>query len=236
MAEKDNKKQKTLRFQDLNRESLYDKFFDDSNHAVSIEEIDEQYTSAKEEIRYESDKRVFLELLMNPQLDNQIELRKNAKYDYMIGLLLYIASRRTFGYNFGYFKENIVLFDKILKGWSSFLDAIVKDISVLPEIKLKQSVIIECADILEITVLNDSIIKTSVDLNKIDKIFEEWTGKYNFNLRISTEYNKTHILESGESDGSGDGSGLYCAILQINEIVRKGTLKNKLLTSLIHGN
>lgn len=236
MSDKDNKKLEALRFQDLSRESLYKKFFDDSNPAVSIEEIEDQYASAKEDIRYESDKRIFLELLMDPQLDNHIELRKNAKYDYMIGLLLYVASKSTFGYNFGYFKENIVSFDKILEGWSSLLDAIVKDISVLPDIKLKQSVIIECADILEITVLKDSILEVCIDLNRVENIFLRRSDKYSFNLRITAEYGSTQILESGESDGSGDKSGLYSSIQHINEIANKGNIKISMLTALIHGN
>lgn len=58
--------------------------------------------------------------------------KKNAKYDYMTGLLLYIASNPRFKYGFGYFKDNIQSFDKILSQWCTFLNAVISDVNALP--------------------------------------------------------------------------------------------------------
>lgn len=225
----------TLYFRDCTRETLYKRFFDDVTTNIEVEDIDNESKSEEPSIRYKAEKLLLLNFMMDPDLNNQIQLRKNGKYDYLAGLLLYISSNRTFGYGFGYFKERIDAFDGILKGWSSFLDSIVNDISSLPEISLKQSVVIQLADIIEITAQYDSILKLSIDLNRIERLFFKWTGKYNFNLRLNTQYGSSHILESGESDGSGKDGGLFEAVKHINNLSEKGEIHRIMLSTLIHG-
>lgn len=79
---------------DLNRETLFKLFFDNNILSIGVDKIgmtkEEQPLFKEREVRYGAEKLLFLHLLMDSNLKNQIEQRKNVKYDYMIGLLLYI--------------------------------------------------------------------------------------------------------------------------------------------------
>lgn len=84
-------------FKDLDREVLYKLFINSNAQSMDVDEIgmiDEgvQVSPKEREVRHRVEKLLFLNLLMDYDLENQIERRKNAKYDYMNGLLLYIAS------------------------------------------------------------------------------------------------------------------------------------------------
>ena len=141
---------------DLNREMLYKLFIKDNTQSIGVDEIDMidegvQSLSKEREVRHRAEKLLFLNLLMDYDLENQIERRKNAKYDYMTGLLLYIASNPRFKYGFGYFKDNIQSFDKILSQWCTFLNAVISDVNALPFIDLDQHVVIEFGEVLNIT-------------------------------------------------------------------------------------
>ena len=97
-------------YRDLNREILYKLFINDNTQSIDVDEIDiidekVQSSSKEKEVRHREEKLLFLNLLMDYDLENQIERRKNAKYDYMNGLLLYIASNHHFKYGFGYKRQ-----------------------------------------------------------------------------------------------------------------------------------
>lgn len=108
---------------DLTRETLYRLFIKSNTEIIRIDDLDEievegqpekQSMTKNHDVRHMAEKLLFMSLLMDNDLENLIEKRKNAKYDYMTGLLLYIASNPRFKYGFGYFKESILKFDKLL--------------------------------------------------------------------------------------------------------------------------
>ena len=78
-------------FKDLNREVLYKLFINSNAQSMDVDEIgmiDEgvQSSPKEREVRHRVEKLLFLNLLMDYDLENQIERRKNAKYDYMNGI------------------------------------------------------------------------------------------------------------------------------------------------------
>ena len=200
-------------FKDLDREVLYKLFINSNAQSMDVDEIgminEGVQSSPKErEVRHRVEKLLFLNLLMDYDLENQIERRKNAKYDYMNGLLLYIASNHHFKYGFGYFKDNIQSFDNMLGQWCKFLNAVISDIKVLPVIKLDQQIAVEFGEILNIT------------MDNFDRLFREMPQKYDFCIRVDKG-----TFECGKSDGSGLQSGLYKAFSELNQLVQ--TLSSK---------
>ena len=167
-----------------------------------------------------ADRLLFLNLLMDYDLENQIERRKNAKYDYMNGLLLYIASNHHFKYGFGYFKDNIQSFDNMLGKWCKFLNAVISDIKVLPVIKLDQQIAVEFGEILNIKLSKDVIYNVNINIDNFDRLFREMPPKYDFCIRVDKG-----TFECGKSDGSGLQSGLYKAFSELNQLVQ--TLSSK---------
>ena len=205
-------------FKDLNREVLYKLFINSNAQSMDVDEIgmiDEgvQSSPKEREVRHRVEKLLFLNLLMDYDLENQIERRKNAKYDYMNGLLLYIASNHHFKYGFGYFKDNIQSFDNMLGQWCKFLNAVISDIKVLPIIKLDQQIAVEFGEILNITLSKDVIYN-------VNRLFRELPKKYEFCIRVDKG-----SFECGKSDGSGLQSDLYKAFSELNRLIQ--TLSSK---------
>lgn len=225
-------------FKDLNREVLYKLFINSNAQSMDVDEIgmiDEgvQSSPKEREVRHRVEKLLFLNLLMDYDLENQIERRKNAKYDYMNGLLLYIASNHHFKYGFGYFKDNIQSFDHILGQWCKFLNAVISDINALPIIQLEQQVLVEFGEILDITLSKDAIYKVKIDIENFDKLFKKRDKIYDFCIRIDEK-----IFETGKSDGSGLQSNLYKAFSGLNQLITTLSLKQQvepLLIPLTHG-
>jgi len=67
---------------DLNREMLYKLFIKDNTQSIGVDEIDMidegvQSLSKEREVRHRAEKLLFLNLLMDYDLENQIERRKN---------------------------------------------------------------------------------------------------------------------------------------------------------------
>jgi len=212
----------SVKLHELTREKMFNLFMANTNPAVSVTDIDKSNTSGKkhkEKVRYETDKLILVNLLMDDDLENQIENRKNLKYDYMIGLLLYIASNPHFGYGYGYFKENILHFDNFLSGWAKFLDLIIYDINSLPPLLLEQTVVFEFSGAVKIAVEVDKITGVSIEYDNIGTLFRKVGKKYDFNIIIGDEASQ-YILESGESNGTGVGGGLYASVLKINNLAQ----------------
>ena len=212
-------------FKDLNREVLYKLFINSNAQSMNVDEIgmiDEgvQSSPKEREVRHRVEKLLFLNLLMEYDLENQIERRKNAKYDYMNGLLLYIASNHHFKYGFGYFKDNIQSFDNMLGQWCKFLNAVISDIKVLPVIKLDQQIAVEFGEILNITLSKDVIYDVKINMDNFDRLFWEMTPKYDFCIRVDKG-----TFECGKSDGSGLLSNLYKAFSELNRLIQ--TLSSK---------
>lgn len=210
---------------DLNREMLYKLFINDNAQSIDvagIDMIDEgvQSSPKEQEVRHRAEKLLFLNLLMDDDLENQIERRKNAKYDYMNGLLLYIASNPRFKYGFGYFKDNIQSFDNILEQWCKFLNAVIADIKALPMIKLDQQVVVEFDEILDITLSKGIIGKVKIDMDNFDGLFKKRDKIYDFCIRIDKG-----VFETGRSDGSGLQSNLYKAFSELNQLITTLSLK-----------
>lgn len=221
-------------FKDLNRELLYQLFLKDNVPSFDVDKINmigtEARNSSKEgEIRHKAEKLLFLNLLMDDDLENQIERRKNAKYDYMNGLLLYIASNHHFKYGFGYFKDKIQSFDKMLQQWCIFLNAVISDINALPIIKLKQQITVEFGEILNISLFENNVCNVRLEMEKFDRLFEKKDKTYNFCIRIDNE-----IFETGISDGSGLKSNLYKAFSDLNQLITTLSLKQQSLLQRIH--
>lgn len=219
---------------DLNREILYKLFINDNAQSIDVDKIDmideEAQSSSKErEVRHRAEKLLFLNLLMDYDLENQIERRKNAKYDYMNGLLLYIASNHHFKYGFGYFKDNIQSFDNMLEQWCKFLNAVISDINALPIIQLEQQVVVEFGEILDISLSKNTICKVKIEMENFDRLFEKKDKIYDFCIRIDKE-----IFETGKSNGSGLQSNLYKAFSELNQLITTLSLKQQLLIQLTH--
>lgn len=156
----------------------------------------------------------FLNLLMDYDLENLMERGKNVKYDYMIGLLLYLVSDSHFKYSFGYFKESIQIFDKMLVQWSEFLNAVIADVTTLPPINLRQSIVVEFDEILNITLLKDVICTVKIDMNNFDRLFRKKSRTYDFSIMIDGK-----VLEAGKSNGCGLQSNLYKTFLELNQLI-----------------
>lgn len=215
-------------FNDLDRETLYKLFIENCIQSIDIDKIDTIDTESQPLVRHRAEKLLFLNLLMDYDLENQIERRKNAKYDYMIGLLLYIASNPHFKYGFGYFRDCIQSFDRLLIQWCNFLDSIISDINVLPVIDLEQEVVIEFNETLNITLTKGVIFKVEIDMNNFDKLFISKDKTYDFCIRIDKE-----IFDTGKSDGSGLQSNLYKTVAELNQLITRLSLKRELEPMLI---
>lgn len=228
---------------DLSRETLYNLFVKHSTESIEIDELDKgkgkkrkesNNSSKQKDIRYRAEKLVFLNLLMDSNLENQIEKRKNTKYDYMIGLLLFVSSNPNFNYGFGYFKENIVSFDKTLDEWCKFLNSVVSDINTIGNISFARDIIIQCGGILRFEVVLDTIIDVSINMEEFSKSFRRCGSKYNFDVLVK-EGEKLIPIASGESDGSGEKSGLHRQIFNLNNTCDTLSIRNYTLALLTHG-
>ena len=160
--------------------------------------------------------------------------RKNAKYDYMIGLLLYLSSNPRFKYGFGYFKESILKFDKSLSDWCSFLNSIVSDINGIGSISFAPSVILQFGGILQFEIESNLIMDIKFNMVRFNELFEKKGSKYNFDIFVQNE-GKSVIIASGVSDGSGEKSGLSSQISYLNNIYETLTTKNERFILLSHG-
>lgn len=213
----------------LNRETLYKLFIESNVQSIDIDKIDTIDTESQSlDVRHRVEKLMFLNLLMDYDLENQIERRKNAKYDYMIGLLLYIASKPHFKYGFGYFRDCIKSFDKILSQWCKFLDSIISDINALPIINLEQQIVIEFSETLNVTLFKGVIYKIDINMDNFDKLFNNKDETYDFSIRIDKE-----IFDMGKSDGSGLQSNLYKTVSELNRLITTLSLKRELEPMLI---
>lgn len=228
---------------DLTRETLYNFFVNHYTNSIGVDELDKgdvvtekgnNPSSKLEDVRYRTEKLIFLNLLMDNNLENQIEKRKNAKYDYLMGLLLFVTSNPNFNYGFGYFKESIISFDKALEGWCKFLNSVVSDINVIEEISFVDNAVIQCGGILRIEIKKDFINEVSINMEKFSESFGRCGSKYNFDILVN-EGGKLISLVSGESNGSGKGSGLFRHISNLNDTFTRLSLNNESLINLTHG-
>lgn len=158
---------------DLTRETLYKLFIKSNTEIIRIDDLDEIEGVDKPEnlsmtknhdVRHLAEKLLFMSMLMDYDLENLIEKRKNAKYDYMIGLLLYLSSNPRFKYGFGYFKESILKFDKSLSEWCSFLNSIVSDINGMGLISFAPDVILQFGSVLQFEIEANLIIDIRFNL------------------------------------------------------------------------
>ena len=158
---------KSILTKDLTRETLYKLFIKSNTEIIGIDDLDEIEGVDKPEnlpmtinhdVRHLAEKLLFMSMLMDNDLENLIEKRKNAKYDYMIGLLLYLSSNPRFKYGFGYFKESILKFDKSLSQWCSFLNSIVSDINGMGLISFAPDVILQFGGVLQFEIESNLIM------------------------------------------------------------------------------
>lgn len=214
---------------DLTRETLYKLFIESNVQSINVDKINIIDTEDQPlDVRHRVEKLLFLNLLMDYDLENQIEQRKNTKYDYMIGLLLYISSDPHFKYGFGYFKDCIQSFDKLLVQWCKFLNSVIADINALPVISLKQQIVIEFSETLNITLSKGVVYKVEIDMDNFDKLFNNKDKTYDFSIRIDKV-----IFDMGKSDGSGLQSNLYKTVSELNRLITTLSLKRELEPMLI---
>lgn len=223
---------------ELTRESLYKLFISHTTETVAVNDLivvgKKGKSATSEDVRYKLDILAFLSLMMDYDLENQIEHRKNAKYDYMIGLLLYVSSNSQFKYGFGYFKESIKNFDNMLKGWNVFIDSAIEDIKAIDKIEIDPEIIVQLGGILRFRIACDTIVSVSIDVDKLKDIFTKWGKSYHFDILVK-DGNKEFTIASGTGDGKGKQSGLYNQILILNDMYDDLSRKNESLISLTHG-
>lgn len=228
---------------DLTRETLYKLFIKSNTEIIGINDLDEIEREGQPEnlsmaknhdVRHLADKLLFISLLMDNDLENLIEKRKNVKYDYMIGLLLYLSSNPRFKYGFGYFKESILKFDKSLSEWCSFLNSIVSDIKGIGLISFASDVILQFGGILQFEIESNLIVDIKFNMVRFNELFENKGPKYDFDILVRNE-GKSVIIASGVSDGSGEKSGLRCQISNLNNVYETLTTKNERFILLSHG-
>ena len=228
---------------DLTRETLYKLFIKSNTEIIGIDDLDEIEGVGKSEnlsmskhqdVRHQAEKLLFMSMLMDNDLENLIEKRKNAKYDYMIGLLLYLSSNPRCKEGFGYFKESILKFDKSLSDWCSFLNSIVSDINGIGSISFAPSVILQFGGILQFEIESNLIMDIKFNMVRFNELFEKKGSKYNFDIFVQNE-GKSVIIASGVSDGSGEKSGLSSQISYLNNIYETLTTKNERFILLSHG-
>lgn len=242
MGKDTTKEHSPILTKDLSRETLYNLFVKHSVESIAIDDLKKGEDNGKgygnsskqKDIRYKTEKLLFLNFLMDSDLENQIEKRKNAKYDYMIGLLFFVTSNPNFNYNFGYFKENIVSFDKTLEEWCTFLNSVVSDINTVGEISFAHNVIIQCGGILRLEIVLDSIIEVSINMERFSESFVRCGSKYNFDV-IVKEGEKLIPIASGESNGSGEQSGLHRQISHLNDTYERLYRRSEALILFNHG-
>lgn len=240
MANKDKDKLTTIAIGSLNRKNLYELFFERYTPSIRIEDIDnKELASEVDGVRYKAEKLIFMNLLLDYDLDAQIERRKNTKYDYLIGLLLYITSNSHFKYGFGYFIDSIQHFDNFLSVWCEFINSVISDINSLDTITFARIVFIQFAGILQIEISGDSIIDIVVNIDRFNAIFGKWSNKYDFNIIVdghSSDWINRNVIFSGTSDGSGRQSKICECIKQLNNYFELMLLKRDMLISFTHGN
>ncbi|MYM13270.1 hypothetical protein [Muribaculum intestinale] len=228
---------------DLTRETLYKLFIKSNTEIIGINDLDGIEGMGKPEnlsitknhdVRHLAEKLLFMSMLMDNDLENLIERRKNAKYDYMIGLLFYLSSNPRFKYGFGYFKECIFKFDKSLSDWCSFLNSIVSDIKGIGLISFAPDVIIQFGGVLQFEIKSNLIMDIKFNMVRYNELFEKKGYKYDFDIFVQNE-GKSVIIASGVSDGSGEKSGLSSQISYLNNIYETLTTKNERFILLSHG-
>lgn len=228
---------------DLTRETLYKLFIKSNTETIGINDLDgidgigkpENLSITKNhDVRHLAEKLLFMSMLMDNDLENLIERRKNTKYDYMIGLLFYLSSNPRFKYGFGYFKECILKFDKSLSDWCFFLNSIVSDIKGMGLISFAPDVIIQFGGVLQFEIKSNLIMDIKFDMVRYNELFEKKGYKYDFDIFVQNE-GKSVIIASGVSDGSGEKSGLSSQISYLNNIYETLTTKNERFILLSHG-
>lgn len=232
MSVKTTIKSYKVHLRDLDRETLYKLFINSSAQSLEVDMLEKKKTSLRNntDVRYREEKLLFLSLLMDYDLENQIERRKNAKYDYMIGLLLCIASNPRFKYTFGYFKDNIQIYDNKLIEWSKFLNAVILDIKSLSDISLSKLITVEFGGVLTITMTQGWLNNVKIELDQFDKVFDRINSEYDFCILIDNK-----IIDTGKSNGTGVVSNLHKSFVNLKAFVDTCSDKYKFLISSTHG-
>lgn len=186
----------------------------------------------KHESRYLAQKELFSLMLFDPMLEEQISMRKNANFDYMIGLHFFITANKNFHYNFGLFEQQIDFFDQILNSWCSFLDQVVRDVTALQGFITEQCIELEFDGILRLFLCKDTIISASLNLENFNAIFKKRTGNYHYHFGLylcEGQNQRPQLMVSGQGDGKGKDSGLYKAVNWFNDLVESLNKKRNIL-------
>lgn len=224
----ESNQQHKILFKDLNRENLYNLFKDNNPTHISISEIDKLSQNNKgNEPKYRTEKLLLLYLMMDSNLDKKI-IKDNF---YMSGFLLYITNNPLFKYNLGYFIDYRESFNEILNTWSKFLDSIISEIKTLPKINLPQQITIEYEEVLNITILEEFIIKVEIAIENFDKLFKLRNKTYDFTIKINNV-----IIHTDINDINKKTNNLHKAFTELNRLIASLSINNQQLISLIHGN
>jgi hypothetical protein len=241
MSNVNKNKTTTIAIGTLNRNNLYELFIEKHTPSINVENICDRKaveSSETEGVRYKAEKLLFINLLLDCDLERQIDYRKNAKYDYMTGLLLYIASNPHSTYGFGYFLDYIQRFDELLSNWCKFINAVISDVNSIDSINFAKYVFIQFAGVLQIEFSGDSIIDIAVNIERFDTLFGKWSSQYDFDVIVGSrksDWNGRNIVFSGYSDGCGQHSNLCDCIKQLNNYFELMLSKRDMLISFTHG-
>jgi hypothetical protein len=240
MSNVNKNKTSSIAIGNLNRNNLYELFIEKHTPSINVENIGNRKdieASGTEGVRYKAEKLLFINLLLDCDLERQIEYRKNAKYDYMTGLLLFIASNPHFKYGFGYFLDYIQRFDDLLSNWCKFINAVISDVNSIDSIKFAKYVFIQFAGVLQIEFSGGLIIDIAVNIERFDTLFGKWNNRYDFDVIIGSresDWNGRNIIFSGASDGCGQHSNLSKCIKRMNSYSEIMSHKRDMLISFTH--
>jgi hypothetical protein len=199
---------------------------------VGVEEMGNETVAPEKKlgnVRYCEEKLLFLNFLMDDLLENQIDRRRNMKYDYMVGLLQFVASNPHFKYGYGYFQESIEKFDESLVSWCGFLNAVIADMNSLDTILLAKKINIQVGEFLQIGVERDSITSVVPNLEAFDRVFK-CKKEYRFDIFVEDK-----MVFSDVSDGSGEQSKLHDSIQRLNDLLEVMSEKYNMLIARSHG-
>lgn len=117
----------------------------------------------------------------------------------LIGPLLYISSGKLCQYGYGYFKNKLLHFQKIVNIWNVYLGNLANCISSLPDLAINNIIELQIDGFIHLKLQRENILSAKIDLTKIDKLYtiKEDSFYYELFLTNSMDDIKKQLIFSG---------------------------------------
>lgn len=169
--------------------------------------------------RYRAEKSSLASFLLfdaKGKMDSQ--KTNDPKYDYMTSLHLFMTSNPNFNYGFGYFKDQITLFNDKLRNWDVFFKTVIADLKQIPTLKYDKSVIFEFGKCLRLSIRKDFVERIEFNTIDLHKWFSGWKVNYSYEIFIKSESNSDMLIEAGVRSKENP-KALSNSIITLNRIL-----------------